>query len=104
MSEPNEIPDLIDIAAEAFDTRLQEGIARCHTLLDEHETETERRIFFLQHPEKVAVRLYGVQAGERHAVFAAALGFVPDNASFQMYVGDPEVREGSLDLQEPIGE
>lgn len=101
MSEVNDAPDLIDIAAEAFDTRLQAGVARCHALLDEVDTETERRIFFLQHPEKPTVRLYGVHAGERHAVFAAALGFVPDTASFQMYVGEPEVREGNLDLTEP---
>lgn len=94
--------DLVDIAAEALDTKLQEMILVCNAQLDEAgDTSEDRKVFFLQHPESPTnVRLFGVQGENQHAVFSAVLGFVPEKPNLQIYVGDPQLREGTVEERE----
>lgn len=89
----------MQVACMLVEQSVKEAYDACNVLLDEiNEDRGERQAFFVQsdHP---TVRYYGVQDGEHHAVFPVAVGFDEGSANFNLYVGEPQLREGTFDLK-----
>ncbi len=91
----SQISETLDAAAESFSDALKRQLEACRDMVVEREGEGEYRVFFAEPPNNVFLRLYGVEGERHHAVFAAVVGFVPGEPTFQLYVGEPELRDGT---------
>lgn len=89
----------MQLACALVEQAVKDAYDTCHVLLDEINEDREgRQAFFVQSDHPI-VRYYGVQDGEHHAVFPVAVGFAEGSADFNLYVGNPQLREGTLDLK-----
>jgi hypothetical protein len=99
MSDLTESIDILDLAAEAFDSALQDSLSQCAEQL-RSSGEEPIRTFYLNHPEHQELRVYGVQGPTQHAVFSAVLGWAPREASFVMHMTPVSLRSGVLEEED----